>query len=146
MERDRLLHHRADVLRPGRRLGHRTAHPNSEALHHLYNIHFTPDGKWIAATVHAGMGFNVDWSPDGRFLTFSRGPKSNGDLTKPGTHQSACEIVGVYAKDWNIYAVSSTPGRVIDMETADDSQAVAVTTDGASHKEPAWLPAAARDR
>ncbi len=31
-------------------------HPNSAALHHLYNPCFAPNGKWIVATVHAGMG------------------------------------------------------------------------------------------
>src|SRR3569623_5321 len=32
-------------------------HPNSAKLHHLYNPSFAPNGKWIAATVHAGMGY-----------------------------------------------------------------------------------------
>lgn len=31
-------------------------HPNTAKLHHLYNPSFAPNGKWIAATVHAGMG------------------------------------------------------------------------------------------
>ncbi|MGA2499012.1 MAG: hypothetical protein ABSH20_14820, partial [Tepidisphaeraceae bacterium] len=31
-------------------------HQNSAKLHHLYNPSFAPNGKWIAATVHAGMG------------------------------------------------------------------------------------------
>ena len=31
-------------------------HPNSAKLHHLYNPSFAPNGKWIASTVHAGMG------------------------------------------------------------------------------------------
>ena len=30
-------------------------HPNA-SIEHLYNLCFTPDGKWIVATVHAGMG------------------------------------------------------------------------------------------
>jgi TolB protein len=33
-------------------------HPNSAQLHHLYNPAFAPNGRWIAATVHAGMGFD----------------------------------------------------------------------------------------
>ncbi len=32
------------------------AHPNTEKLFHLYNPSFSKNGKWIAATVHAGMG------------------------------------------------------------------------------------------
>ncbi len=31
-------------------------HPNKD-LHHLYNLTWTPDGNWFAATVHGGMGF-----------------------------------------------------------------------------------------
>lgn len=34
-----------------------TPHPNSAKLHHLYNPCFSRNGKWIVATVHAGMGF-----------------------------------------------------------------------------------------
>lgn len=32
-------------------------HPNSTNLHHLYNPSWSSNGKWIVATVHAGMGF-----------------------------------------------------------------------------------------
>lgn len=68
-------------------------HPN-EALHHLYNICLSPDGTWIAATVHGGMGYKhalliieasgskvfelagmhgcrPDFSPDGRHLSWN---------------------------------------------------------------------------
>ena len=31
-------------------------HPN-KSIEHLYNLCWTPDGKWFVATVHAGMGF-----------------------------------------------------------------------------------------
>jgi len=31
-------------------------HPNKD-LHHLYNISWSPDGRWFLATVHGGMGF-----------------------------------------------------------------------------------------
>jgi Tol biopolymer transport system component len=33
-------------------------HVNSAKLHHLYNPSWSPNGKWIVATVHAGMGFD----------------------------------------------------------------------------------------
>lgn len=32
-----------------------TPHPNSTNLHHLYNPSWSANGKWIVATVHAGM-------------------------------------------------------------------------------------------
>ena len=37
--------------------GETRQHPNSDKLHHLYNPNFAANGKWIAATVHAGMGY-----------------------------------------------------------------------------------------
>jgi Tol biopolymer transport system component len=36
--------------------GEHREHPNKK-IHHLYNICYSPDGKWIVATVHGGMGF-----------------------------------------------------------------------------------------
>jgi Tol biopolymer transport system component len=188
-------------------------HPNSEKLHHLYNPSFAPNGKWIAATVHAGMGvghaillieahgdriinlkipgcrpciapdgkqiawgagdyelamapinldaetpsvgewrlrirqkeatklkiYHIDWSPDSRFVSFSSGPDGEGDLSKPGTFHAACEIVGVHAKDWNIYAVSAEGKGTIDLTRTGPADLVQITTNGASNKEPAWF-------
>jgi len=184
-------------------------HPNSAKLHHLYNPSFAPNGRWIASTVHAGMGvdhaillieahgnkiinlkipgcrpcispdgkqiawgsgdhdlatgpidlesenpqmgkwhvrvhdeknkiYHIDWSPDCKFLAFSRGPDGEGDITKPGTFQAACEIVGVHAKGWDIYAVAAGDGTV-DLNKAGDADFARLTTNGASNKEPAWF-------
>jgi Tol biopolymer transport system component len=188
-------------------------HPNSAKLHHLYNPSFSPDGKWIAATVHAGMGYShaillierhgdkiinlkipgcrpcispdgkqiawgpgdheiaaapidldsetphvgnwrvrvkddqnkiyhVDWSPDSRFLSISRGPEGEGDLSKPGTFQAACEIVGIYAKGWNIIAVPATRDGEVNLNQASENDFAVLTTNGLSNKESEWfLPA-----
>jgi hypothetical protein len=187
-----------------------TPHPNSARLHHLYNPGFAPNGKWIVATVHAGMGvdhgillveahgekiiqlkipgcrawlspdgrqiawgagdyeiaaapinldseqpvvgprrvrivdeknriIHVDWSPDSRFLCFSRGPESKGDPAKPGTFQAACGIVGVYAPDWNLCAVSAERDGVLDLNQATQAEFTMLTTNGFSNKEPAWF-------
>jgi len=35
-----------------------TPHVNTTNLHHLYHPKWSPDGKWIVATVHAGMGYD----------------------------------------------------------------------------------------
>jgi dipeptidyl aminopeptidase/acylaminoacyl peptidase len=192
--------------------GRTEPHVNSAALHHLYNPSYASNGKWIAATVHAGMGFDhaillieahgkriidlkipgcrpclspdgrhiawgaddhelaiapldldspqpsvgawslhiedehnkiyhIDWSPDSRFVAFSRGPEGDGDLSKPGTFQAACEIVGVYAKGWNLCAVSARPYGILDLNQATDRDFVQLTSDGASNKEPAWFRA-----
>jgi Tol biopolymer transport system component len=184
-------------------------HPNTAKLHHLYNPSFSPNGKWIAATVHAGMGYShaillierhgdkiidlkipgcrpclsrdgqqiawgpgdheiatapidlnsenpkvgprrvqikdeknkiyhVDWSPDSKYLSISRGPEGEGDLTKPGTFHAACEIVGIYAPGWNIIGVSATRQGVLDLNKASDADFVTLTRDGNSNKESAW--------
>lgn len=185
-------------------------HPNSTNLYHLYNPTFAPNGRWIVATVHAGMGFDhailaieaagnrivnlgipgcrpclspdgrqiawgagdhevvaaridlnsetpkvgpwhlritdptnatyhVDWSPDSRFLSLSRGPSTEGDPTKPGTFLSACEIVGVYAPGWNLLAVPADRDGVIDLSHATESEFTPLTTNGFSNKESSWF-------
>ena len=185
-------------------------HPNSANLHHLYNACFAPNGKWVVATVHAGMGvdhgilliaahgtniinlnipgcrpclspdgkqiawgsgdheidvapidldadspavgrwrlriqdktnetYHVDWSPDSRFLSLSRGPASKGDPTKPGTFQSACEMVGVYAPGWDLCAVSAEREGTLDLNQAAVEDFTMLTTNGLSNKESAWL-------
>lgn len=75
--------------------GKTTEHANNGKLYHLYNLCWSPDGKWFAATVHGGMGFDhadlafpangpeiydltpfrvtgcrPDFSPDGKKLTW----------------------------------------------------------------------------
>ena len=185
-------------------------HPNSASLHHLYNPSFAPNGKWIAATVHAGMGvdhaillierhgkkiinlkipgcrpcispdgqqiawgpgdheiatapinldsdnpsvgerrvrildekekiYHVDWSPDSRFLSISRGPEGKGDLSKPGTFSAACEIVGIYAPGWDLIAVSSERKGTLDLNKATETDFAKLTANGLSNKESAWF-------
>lgn len=189
--------------------GKTTPHPNSANLHQTYNPSFSPNSKWIATTVHAGMNighaiilieaqgkrivkldipgcrpclspdgkqiawgagdhelavapldlesdnpkigpwrlrikdsanklYHVDWSPDGKFLAFSRGPEGEGDVKKPGTYALANEMIGVYAQGWNIYAVSSESSGTIDLSKAGEDEVAQITTNGASNKEPAW--------
>ncbi len=83
--------------------------------------------------------YHVRWSPDGRFLSFSRGPDGEGDLSKPGTFQAACEIMGVYAPGWNIAAVSAEQDRTLDLNQVTDADFAILTTNGLSNKESAWL-------
>lgn len=85
--------------------------------------------------------YHVDWSPDSRFVCLSRGPATKGDPTKPGTFQSACEIVGVYAAGWNLCAVSAERDGVVDLNHATDAEFLMLTTNGLSNKESAWFRA-----
>lgn len=185
-------------------------HPNSARLRHLYNPSCAPNGKWIAATVHAAMEvghailliesggsriinleipgcrpclspdgrqiawssgdheiavapisldsqeprvgpwrlriqddrlklIHVDWSPDSRFLCFSRGPDGRGDADKPGTFPAASGVVGAYAAGWNLCVVSAAKEGVLDLNRASDAEAFMVTTNGLSNKEPCWF-------
>jgi Tol biopolymer transport system component len=74
-------------------------HPN-KAIHHLYTLNWSPDGKWFVATVHGGMGFKhgilaleaegegvhdlklggcrPDLSPDGKRIAWGNGDHAIG--------------------------------------------------------------------
>jgi hypothetical protein len=97
-------------------------------------------GSWrIRIKDHTNEIYHVDWSPDSRFLSFSRGPASKGDPNKRGTFQAACEIVGVFAPDWNLCAVSAERDGVLDLTSAGESECSMLTTNGMSNKESAWF-------
>ena len=83
--------------------------------------------------------YHIDWSPDGQFLAFSRGPDSGGDPTKPGTHQAAAEVHGVYAPGWNIAAVKVDRAESLHLSEATEADFCLLTTNGFSNKEPAWF-------
>jgi Tol biopolymer transport system component len=83
--------------------------------------------------------YHVDWSPDSRFLSLSRGPASKGDPSKLGTFQAACEIVGVYAPGWNLCAVPAEQDGVVDLNHATSAEFLMLTTNGFSNKESAWF-------
>ncbi len=69
--------------------------------------------------------YHVDWSPDGKYLTFSHGPQQKKKLG------AAPEMIGAQAEGWEIcVAEAEAPNRWM-----------AITTDGKSNKEPDWAPA-----
>ncbi len=97
-------------------------------------------GEWrLRVKDETNKIYHVDWSPDSRFLSFSRGPEGEGDLTKPGTFQAACEIVGVHAAGWNICAVSAQGQGIINLNDPACDIFCMLTTNGWSNKEPAWF-------
>ena len=73
--------------------------------------------------------YQADWSPDGRYIAFTSGPKSEKKL------DMARAIIGVKAPGWNI-CVADANGS---------NRFVQITTDGNSNKEPDWaLPSSRR--
>ncbi len=97
-------------------------------------------GRWRLRIKDAtNETYHVDWSPDSRFLSLSRGPASKGDPTKPGTFQFACEVVGVYAPGWNLCAVPAEREGTVDLNRATEADFLMLTTNGFSNKESAWF-------
>ena len=67
--------------------------------------------------------YHVDWSPDGKYLAFSRGPKAKRLGPAP-------EMIGVVAEGWDICVADASA----------TNRWVAITTDGKANKEPDWVP------
>jgi len=67
--------------------------------------------------------YHVDWSPDGHYVAFSRGPHGKSLGLAP-------EMVGVQAPGWNICVA----------DTRVKNRWVPITSDGHSNKEPHWVP------
>lgn len=71
--------------------------------------------------------YHVDWSPDGKYVSFSRGPSRKRLGPAP-------EMIGAQAPAWEICVASTeTPNRLIQ-----------ITRDGKGNKEPDWAPAETR--
>jgi hypothetical protein len=75
------------------------------------------------------MVYHVDWSPDGKYFAFARGPRRKGLGLAPA-------YLGAKADGWNIC--------VADVTKKD--RWVAVTSDGKWNKEPDWVPAKVHNR
>ena len=67
--------------------------------------------------------YHIDWSPDGKYVTYSRGPAKKRLGRIP-------EIVGVRAEGWDIYVA----------DPAATNRSMRITSDGQCNKEPDWVP------
>lgn len=68
--------------------------------------------------------YQADWSPDGRYVAFTRGPKAEKKLALSPA------IISVEARGWDICVADATGSN----------RFVQVTPDGHSNKEPDWVP------
>jgi hypothetical protein len=83
------------------------------------NLHNVVESKDPIETYH------VTWSPDMKYLTFTRGPKSIIKSLKG----LLPEFPGIEAPDWNVCVADATQ----------KNRWVALTTDGKSCKQPSWV-------
>jgi len=83
------------------------------------NIHDVVESKDPIETYH------VTWSPDSKYLTFTRGPKAKGKSLKG----LLPEFPGVVAPDWNVCVA----------DAKQKNRWVPITTDGMSCKQPSWV-------
>ncbi|MDP2896123.1 MAG: hypothetical protein Q8Q12_06135 [bacterium] len=112
-------------------------HPNKN-LHHLYNICWSPDGKWFFATVHGGMGYShaqlaleangtkvfdlspwgvggcrLDASPDGKRLTWGKSDEAlcvgNLDFTSGTPKVTDVRDVATCPKEFEVYHSDWSP-------------------------------------
>ena len=68
------------------------------------------------------MVYHTDWSPDGKYIAFSRGARTKRLGISPA-------YVGIQGEGWNICVADPTQ----------ENRWVAITTDGKSNKEPEWV-------
>ncbi len=81
--------------------------------------------RWVVTALDPIELYHADWSPDGKYLLCSRGPRQKSRM------KTAKYVIGVEAKGWDIC--------VADAHGYHNWQAL--TTDGMSSKEPDWVPA-----
>jgi TolB protein len=83
------------------------------------NIHNVVENKDPIETYH------ITWSPDGKYLTYTRGPKN----TQKNLKGLLPEFPGVEAPGWNVCVA----------DAAQRNRWVFITTDGKSCKQPSWV-------
>ena len=87
---------------------------------HVSNVHDV-----VVDDLHV---YHVDWSPDGKYLCYSRGPGGRVMENGPGTNQGIAELVGVRGL-WDL-CVTPMDGH---------GQFVTLTPGGGTYKEPDWF-------
>jgi hypothetical protein len=73
------------------------------------------------------MTYHADWSPDGQLILFSAGMRRRGRMLRGGTPQCP----GIEAPGWDVWVADPRYQNVC----------LNLSLDGASNKEPDWVPA-----
>jgi dipeptidyl aminopeptidase/acylaminoacyl peptidase len=79
----------------------------------------------VVASIYPIENYHITWSPDMKYLTFTRGPKAKGSSLKG----LLPEFPGVEAPGWNVCVADWTR----------KNRWVAITSDGKSCKQPSWV-------
>ncbi len=79
--------------------------------------------RWVATGLDPIEIYHPDWSPDGRYIACSRGPKETNKM------KTARYVVGIKAEGWDLCVV----------DPKGMNRWTAITHDGLSNKEPDWV-------
>jgi Tol biopolymer transport system component len=120
---------RPDVSHDGRWIAWAGADRNKVAWIDVVGLDLAADPPRLGEVRHVVEDYvpielyHPDFSPDGRFVAFSRGVR--GNRMKPPR-----PVIGEQAPTWNICVVDTeNPGVFVE-----------ITRDGLSNKEPDWIP------
>ena len=139
-------------------------HPNKD-LYHLYNVCWSPDGRWFVSTVHAGMGFahaivaieaagphvfnlqipgcRPDISPDGKRIAWGASDWALcvGDLDFSGKAPKVVNIREVVTseKPMKIYHVDWSPcGKYLAFSRGPDTEVLGLIPELVGVKAEGW--------
>ncbi len=79
-------------------------------------------GRDIVTSEKPVMVYHIDWSPDGKYVAYTRGPA----VKRLGLHPA---VVGSKAEGWDIWIADPSKTNCC----------VQITSDGKSNKEPDWI-------
>ena len=115
-----------DYVSKGLRIHHlatgETRDAGNSSIHHIYNPNYSPDGRWIVATVHGGMGFRhgiIAIEMDGDRVIDLKIPGCRPALTNDGRRivwSSDDHTIQVAELEWSEDGVQLLNPRIVHQE------------------------------